>query len=289
MNNIKQNIFLILISIAICSINYHSVKNSAYTSTATRDYTVNTFLGINDSIQSKKIENFWKGRIVSCKIAGFVCNSFGINYDNYNDARVKYRDNPHDETIAGTEYRIERMRLAECCGYISSALLFVSFLILICFAKNPLLCISCVGIGLQYAWLPIGEYLVLPWDAWVPLMFLIVLLIAESKNKKLIIFLIPAFSLFKESIIVLSILILFFDGTLKKRIITFCLVVAAVMIIKWVIADIAMVGIVNSELKYQHVCKTGELFKIIRNIQIRAISLHLFSNKNQTQNGNHPL
>lgn len=122
-------------------------------------------------------------------------------------------------------------------------------------------------------WLPMAEQQVYPWDAWVPLCWVAILLSYQARRYWLVIVLIPVCSLLKETTIVLSILILFErDKTLRSRLVAFGCVVGVVLIIKVILSHVggADHALINQTFRYPTPCRTGETWIFMRNLHSLA-------------------
>lgn len=263
----KNKIAILIIVASLCSVYYHNVK-MAVVHGPHLEYKVTSYL--NPQFGLKTMNNdqkyFWKGRIISCSIAGMFCYLSGSDAVKFYEAQKKFISNKNQENY--NKYVVEIIKLGTAIGAFSATVLFITLLVIVLYAKNPLFFIFGFCAALQYAWLPMSEGQVNPWDQFAILSWLIILLVDQSKHRMQILWMIPLFSALKETTIVLSVLILFWGNVpIKKRIGLFLLSCGATVLIKVALSYIGGSGhiLTNQSWHYETKCRTGEYWIIERN------------------------
>lgn len=243
---VKKYVFLMIFALSITSVQYHSIRGAVLTGPHA-EYKVTSFLSMATGFDCFK-ENqkyFWKARVASCAVSGAFAKLNGLRYGDRQP--VSYAD-----VIA----------MDQCIW------LFMTLICIILFSKIPFLMIAVTGIALQYAWLPMSEAQVNPWDAQSLFFWFIVLLVNNTKHRKMILFIIPVGALFKEIVAVLSILILFWDDvSVRDRLKLFLIIgfsCVGIKMIQGAIAGCPILG--NQSFHYETKCRTGEYWIIHRNL-----------------------
>lgn len=281
----KFKIALIFISISLCSVHYHDVKRSVMYGPHL-EFKSTSYLDMQKGIEYRNQHQkyFWAGRIVSEYAASMWCYLSGSHANKFYSAQKNYNEKRCAETQMAYLQQIDRLSNS-IAGY-SAAVLFISFLIIIFYSKRPLLFVFGMSAALQYAWLPMAEQQVNPWDQLALLSWIIILMLESSKYKKHIVWVIPLLSLLKETTAVLSILILFWDDVaLKDRIRMFALSLGLSVVAKCVTSYMggSRSALTNQSWQYDYNpklgrngCRTGERWIFERNLN----SLGWWSNFN---------
>lgn len=238
---------LVFISVCLCSVYYHNCRHAVLEGSQF-DYKVISYLtpqlGLEKHNEQQKY--WWKGRFVSCFLSSWYCAAYGIDINS----------------------KTTKENFANAVAWFSSIIIMVTFLTIIILSKNKLLFLLGTSAALQYAWLPMAEGQLNPWDQFALLSWVVILLVDTGKYRKNIVWLIPAFAIFKETTIVLSVLILFWDEiTMKRRIIICVCIAVAVVAIKTALSHIGgdPGGTFNQSYHYESICRTGEYWIIERN------------------------
>lgn len=250
---IKTYIFLIIVASSLTSVNYHRIRHCVLEGPHP-EYKVNSFLSLASNFDTFKQHQkyYWKARIFSCLNSGLFARIFGLRHGYKQPAWFC-------NVIA-----------ADCCIW-----LFLTFLCIIIFSHNPLLMILGTGAALQYSFLPLSEGQINPWDMQSLFWWYLVLLVNNTKYKHYIVYMIPVGALYKEIIVILSILILFWDDySFKRRVFVFFIVSGigiAFKIIQGCLAGCNIIG--NQSFRYDYnavvkdyVCRTGEKYIWQRNL-----------------------
>jgi hypothetical protein len=263
---IRYSIFLIVVSVSILSVQYHSISRATFENKEYVEREVN-FLSLQSGLEEyKKVQNrYWLSRIVTCYMASIWSRVIGVEYSNAKIARINYTKNNSRDNYNAYLYELKKLSFAIATH--QTIILGALFLVVIALSKRKLLFILGIGSALCYAWTPAAHGHVCPWDSWAITVWTIILLVNDTKHKKHIIWMIPAFSLLKETTIILSVLMLFWgDVPIKIRIKYFCISFLSVLVIKFMLGIITGTGGSPSyTLHYPHPCKTGEYWIIERN------------------------
>lgn len=259
----RTKIFLIFIALCLTSVQYHRVRHIVLAGPHP-EYKVNYYLSFINGLESfkKNVPYFHRARIVSCFQSAMVCKAFGLRH--HNKQPVSYAN------VIAFDYCIW---------------LFLTFLAIILLSHYPLLVLLGTGAALQYSFLPMSEGQVAPWDMPSLFWWFLVLLLNETKYKHCIVYLIPIGAMYKEILVVLSILILFWkDYSVKRRVVTFFIVSGIGVAFKMISGCIGGCDILgNQSFRYdynpivqKHICRTGETWIWQRNLH----SLFWWSNFN---------
>lgn len=261
----KKLIFLIIISIAICSIYYHGARSSILHGRHI-EYKITNFLSLQKGLDQYRKEQpyFWRARIVSCYLASKFCYLLGSSYDKLSRSSTMYHFNK----------KYYREYISDLNLFLNSAALWntlfiaaVLLLVIVC-SKNKVLFVLGFGTALGYAWLPIAEGQYTPWDGISLLAWTMILFINTSKYKKNIIWIIPLSAFLKESVVVTPFLILFWNKEqLNKRLLYFAITIISVIVVRCLTNYIGHgTFFVSHCLHYDKPCRTGEYWIFMRNI-----------------------
>ncbi len=152
-------------------------------------------------------------------------------------------------------------------GY--NALWFIGCIVLIfLFSKNRLFFLFGMFACTCYAWTPVAENLICPWD--MPMLFFwtLILFMAEPKYKNALPFIIAFAMGFKETVILLSIIPMFWkDLSFKERINRTLTALVLCFVVKFILDLIVQnpVPFFTMQTQYEHLNKSGHLLLIDQN------------------------
>lgn len=249
--NIK--IFLVFVALSLTSVQYHRVRHIVLQGPHP-EYKVNSYLSLTKGLKCFRdnVPYFHRARVIACYHSSMICKAFGLKHSNKQPAT--YAD------VIALDY----------CVWV-----FAMFIVIIVLSRNPFVLIFGTAAAMQYSFMPMSEGQVSPWDMPSLFWWFLVLLINETKYKKTIIYLIPIGALYKEIIVVLSILILFWnDQPIKRRVILFFIVSGigvGFKMVQGIVGGCSVLG--NQSFRYDYnpihksyACRTGETYIFVRNL-----------------------
>lgn len=254
---IRKNILLLMIALSLTSVQYHRIRGAVLTGPHP-EYKIHDFLSLTKGLKCFKenVPYFHRARVVACLHSSIVCRIFGLKHSNK-----------------------QHIRFANVIAFDQCVWYFLMFAAIISFSRKPLFFLLGAGAALQYAWLPMAEGQVTPWDGPSLFWWTLVLLINETKYRKSIVYLIPIGAMYKEIIAVLAILILFWDDrSVKSRLILFGVVGCCSVFIKMVQGLIGGCNALGNQSFHfdwnekagDYVCRTGEKWIWQRNLHSLA-------------------
>lgn len=243
---IRERIILLILSISLCVTFYYFSKDAVIRGTHI-EYKVKTFTsiltgGLENHI--KQVYPPWRGRLFSA-LAG---NGF-----------MKF---------AGVNKLTNKDEFAERCAAYNAVWLFGCFIVIMAFSKNPILFILGLFACSSYAWTPAGEFMLLPWDGPILFFWTLIFFLARPEYKKWM-FLTMAIGVgFKESIILASIIPLFWNGPIKERIKNFIMAGIICVTVKLTLDFIVQnpIPFLSMQTHYDTICRTGQYWIIHRNL-----------------------
>jgi hypothetical protein len=194
-------VILVIIAIGLCALQYSMSYNAVMTGPHI-EYKIISFESIENHYEGYKhlpasSMAVWRIRFLS-HVASFL-------YFKCADPMGKYLTNLNS--------------FASCCAGYNMMWLMSCFILIILFAKKPLLWLFGYGVAMCYAWTPLGTGLILDWDGPSIFVWTLAMFFCGSKYKWVFFSIVAVGLGFKETIIVASIIPLFWtDRPIFERI-----------------------------------------------------------------------